>query len=389
MSLKGSQKLAILLCKFSDDTESEPNPKSFYQDMFVERGGGGLNDYWIAASLGSINLDGSHVFGWKTLDIGRSDFLAANPSRRDKINGAINAFGTDASKFAAVVAMFNVDVTDGGATGAGGGVLAQPQDANLTFLGHETGHVFGLEHSFDTSARIAVPQWPSAPGEYFDRQDIMSAKSVDSDTGHRFSPRGPLLNAANLDRMGWLPAARVWRPMENSSHSYDVDIVALEHPEAVGYLAAKTGGWIIEFRMADGFDSGLARPAILVHRASANPNSYIIASDAENNNHEWQPGQVIGSRRLFDLSGGTLVNVVSFDLQRKTARLRVQVKALKAPFADPDAIFGLGIGELVRDGILLILKDGKIVPVPSPQPDLRDMVRSELIELFKRDAGFR
>jgi hypothetical protein len=385
MLRQGPQKLAILLCKFRDNERTEPNPVSFYEDLFIKRGTGGLNDYWEAASLGAINLDGSQVFGWKTLDVKRADFLAAHPGRWDKIKGAIDEFtDVDTSQFAAVVALFNVDVTDGGSAG---GVLGGPLDANVTFLAHETGHLFGLEHSFDHSARVLVPEWPSAPGEYYDRHDIMSAMNVDSDAGHRFSPRGPLLNVANLDRMGWLPAARIWQSMKNSSHSYEVDIVALEHPEVAGYLAARAGAWIAEFRIPSSFDGGLMRPAILFHNESANPNSAIIASDAVNNVHEWQPGQVYGNTLIFGRYGGTLATVVSFDLQSKTARLRVQVKATRPPFVEPEVIFGLG---QLHHGFILVLKDGRIVPIPMPGPEpivanLRTIVRGQLLDLLKDD----
>ncbi len=389
MSLQGSQRIAVLLCRFSDSAQIEPNPASFYEDLVLRRGTGGLNDYWIAASLGAINLDGSQIFGWQTLETTRADYLAAHPGRWDKIKGAIDAFGIEASQFAVVIAIFNVDVADGGAQG---GVLAGPQDANVTFLAHETGHVFGLEHSFDTSDRILMP-WPSAPGEYYDRHDIMSAMNVNGDAGHRFSPRGPLLSAANLDRMGWLPPARVWRSLKSSSDIYDVDIVALEHPEVGGYLAAQAGGWIAEFRMADGFDAGLPRPAVLFHNESADPNSCIVASDPVNFNHEWQPGQTYGNPTIFNRFGGTRVTVVSFDLARRTARLRVQVKAARPPFIELETMFGLGIGQLPRNGVILVVKNGRITPVPVPGepepilPDLRALVRAHVTDILRADAG--
>jgi hypothetical protein len=360
MPLQGPQKLAILLCKFSD-TATEPNPVSFYKDLFVNRGTGGLNDYWVAASLGAINLDGSRVFGWKSLGINQAAYLSAHPGRGDKVRAAMDAFQLKKTDYVAFVAIFNLDLKDGG-TEPPNFVLAQAGDANVTFLAHETGHVFGLEHSFDHSTRKYDPSYQE--GEYYDRQDVMSTWNVDRDTGHRFSPRGPLLNVANLDRMGWLPAARVWHPMKNSSQSYEVDIVALEHPEVAGYLAAQAGGWMAEFRIPDGFDGGLTRPTVLFHDESANPNSYIIASDFVNNIHEWQPGQVYGNSLIFDRFGGTRTTVVSFDLQKKTARLRVQVKATRLPFVAPDYRGPV----LAGGGKLVLLVNGRIVVIPMPNP---------------------
>jgi hypothetical protein len=175
MGLSGSQKFAVLPCKFSDTATVEPYAPDFYKQLIVERGTGGLNDYWIAASQSAINLDGSQVFSWRTIQQTKADFLAAHPARGDKIAGAIAAFPeVDTSKFTGVIAMYNVDIGDGG--NAGNGVLASPTAMSVTFFGHETGHVFGLEHSFDQSTRKDA-SW-SAPGEYFDMYDIMSAMNV-------------------------------------------------------------------------------------------------------------------------------------------------------------------------------------------------------------------
>ena len=66
--INGSQKFAVMLCKFSDTATIEPQPVEFFRDLFVTNGSGGLNDYWRDASLGAINLDGTEVLGWKTLN---------------------------------------------------------------------------------------------------------------------------------------------------------------------------------------------------------------------------------------------------------------------------------------------------------------------------------
>ncbi|UNK48011.1 hypothetical protein MNR01_09420 [Lysobacter sp. S4-A87] len=366
MAIKGPQKLAVLLCKFNDTAHTEPNPTSFYNDLLVRRGTGGVNDYFTAASLGAINLDGSQVFGWTTIDTTRDDFIAAHPGRWDKIKGAIDAFSdVDTSQFAAVVAIFNVGLGDGGAQG---GVLCAPEDANVTFLGHEIGHVLGLDHSFDQSTRTLM-SW-SMPGEYYDQHDIMSAMNVLSDAGHRFSPRGPLLNAANLQRMEWMPASRVWHPpSKNSSGIYDIDLVALSSPDTPGFLAAELGGVIVEFRIPEGFDSAIPRAAVLIHEP-ANPNSTVIASNLASNNNEWQPGQTYdATTQLLGQTGGVRVHIVSFDLRRKVAKLRLSVMAIRPPLYHETPLYILGPGNT-----LVALVNGKIVRVPMPDPRLISLI---------------
>ena len=84
--------------------------------------------------------------------------------------------------------------------------------------------------------------------------------------------------------------------------------------------------------------------------------------------------------------------VVLSDLQKKTARLRVQVKATKPPFIGLGEIFGLGIGQLPRDGVILVLKNGKIIPIPVPFPepllhDLRSIIRGHLLSVLSEDPG--
>ncbi len=49
MKRSGSQKFAVLLCKFSDSPDVEPQSVDFCRDLFANRGTGGLNDYWADA----------------------------------------------------------------------------------------------------------------------------------------------------------------------------------------------------------------------------------------------------------------------------------------------------------------------------------------------------
>ena len=321
MAPKGSQVYAVLLCRFKDSNDQDVHDPDYYKEMFVNRGTGGLNDYWADASLGNIDLDGSDIFGWKTLDQDRADFIATHTSRWDKIQGAIDAFSVDTTNYAGIVAIFSEDVGD--SSNSGIGVLAGPGDVNITFMAHETGHVMGLEHSFDQSDRKAQ-EW-SMPGEYYDRYDIMSAMNVDSYDSDRFGASGPLLNVANLDRMGWLPASRVWTPpTSNSSQTDSFDLVSLSYPEIPGFLAARVGSVYLEFRTQDRWDAGVTYNAVLLHEL-ADPNSVVLASDLPNHVNHWQPGQVYGPDDLdFNINGGTRITIESFDLAGKKARINVQ-----------------------------------------------------------------
>jgi hypothetical protein len=361
MSRIGAQRLAVFLCKFQDTDNIEPQPADYFTELFALRGTGGLNDYWIAASLGGINLDGSEIFGWRTLQQTQADFLAARPGRWDKVLGAIEAFPeVDSATYDGVVAMFNVDVGD---SGTQGGVLASPSAMSVTFLGHETGHVFGLEHSFDESNRKDA-SW-SAPGEYFDNYDIMSAMNTYSTSGPRFGSSGPLLCAANLDRMGWLPASRVWHARGGNSSGYDeFDIVSMSHPEIPGYLAAYAGGLYVEFRTDDDWDAAIPRPGVLLHHM-VDPNAVVIAFDKATYTNDWQPGQMHGPSDLeMAFGGGVQIRIKSFDLQAKKARISVTVAARKPVTAGPGQIYG----GVASDGGGWLIINGRVVRIPPWSP---------------------
>ena len=357
----------------------EPHDVAFIEDLFVHRGTGGLNDYWVTASLGSINLDGSEVFGWKTLGQTQADYIAARPGRWDKVRGAIEAFGIDQADYSGVVAIFNAAVGDAGAQG---GVLAGPDNINVTFLAHETGHVLGLSHSFDQSDRKNA-DW-SAPGEYFDAYDIMSAMNVSSRPDPRFGQSGPLLCAANQDHMGWLPADRVWTPAPNQSSVSDFDLVALGYPEVPGYLAARVGGYYVEFRTADGWDAGLSGPCVLIH-AMSGPNAVVVAQDRTHLVNEWQPGQTFGPSDLeMAVNGGIRITVLSFDLPGRTARIRVHRQMAKPLVVGPAVDL---IGGVAVDGGGFIIVGGKVIKVPPRSPVIGMLSRLAVVSQAEETLG--
>lgn len=362
----GSQKFAILLCKFSDSAETEPQPVGFFEDLFINRGTGGLNDYWTDASLGAINLDGSRVFGWHTIDQKRDDYIAARPDRWSKIKGAIDAFDLQLDDYAGFVALFNIGVGDSSASGKG--VLGGPSEYNVTFLAHETGHVLGLDHSYDQSTR-KTNTW-SAPGEYWDEYDIMSAMNVFSHWHQRFGQRGPLLCAPNLNRMSWLPRNRVWTSPHPGSFSECLELVPLGHPELPGYLAAEIGPYTIEMRVPDRWDAGLSQACVLIHRMSGD-NAMVLASDKENWVNEWQAGQTFGPNQVeMVIAGGTRIQVAALDAANMKARICVNHQVGRD---DKEGVLILG-SVAVGDGWVL-LKD-VLYRIPPKGDPLRDMLGS-------------
>jgi hypothetical protein len=62
---------AIILCRFND-LPAIPQPVDYYEDLFTRNGAGGRCDYWRAVTCNSLDLTGSRVFGWLTMNHART-----------------------------------------------------------------------------------------------------------------------------------------------------------------------------------------------------------------------------------------------------------------------------------------------------------------------------
>src|SRR4051794_40071584 len=115
MPYQSASPWAVVLCKFSDN-DSEPLPRTEYENLFTNAGTGlgNMVDFFRDYSHGHIDLGGSEVFGWLTLPHARSDYTGSggNPAGRAELStwvrhAAADA-GIDLTPYYGVVGCMNV-----------------------------------------------------------------------------------------------------------------------------------------------------------------------------------------------------------------------------------------------------------------------------------------
>jgi hypothetical protein len=261
---------AILLTKWSDD-DSEPRSLSFYRDLFTETGKGTSNmvDFFDTMSHQTVDITGSKVHGWFTLNRARADYVGNTyPQPAGKLNrdGLVDlakstalSHGVDLSKFSGVVVVMNTETDLFGALGVRE-ALCDPKSLMPMLLGQEMGHGEGLDHS-----RV-----DGSTEDYQDPWDVMSTwDSAHYVTSPRYTFIGPGLNAANMRNVNWLDEGRVWK---SSSPAFvqQIELRPLHAYDLPGFLAAELPGtprgFLVEFRPKRGWDAGFPRSAVFVHR---------------------------------------------------------------------------------------------------------------------------
>src|SRR5262249_45290784 len=137
---------------------------------------------------------------------------------------------------------------------------------------------------------------------------------------------GPGLNAWNMRSRGWLDESRVWKGVGGSVDEI-ITIRPLACRDLPGFLAAELpGGFLIEFRLREGWDAGIPRPAVLVHRFE-DGHSYLMP--ANSGSHDLITGDSFGDAQpghgpISMLTPFTRVDVLSIDDASRQATLRLQ-----------------------------------------------------------------
>jgi hypothetical protein len=374
---------AILLTRFSDN-DAEPYPRSRYDEIFTTAGAGKWNmvDYFRDMSHGKLDLSGSQVFGWYTLDKVTSEYAGsgANPAGRQELvqwaKDKATAEGVNLGNFHNVVVVLNSGLD---LFGGGNGVVCGDDGANRalsglspSFLGQEMGHGYGLNHSRREGSTL----------DYTDPFDVMSVDAGRSAPHPIYTDRdpfgqpvfeiGPGLNAANMWSKGWLDMTRVWTDPGSSRISTTVQLRPLHSRELPGYLAAKFGEYFIEFRMNTGWDA-LVPSCVLVHRFESGQ-SYLVPD--EDGNDTFGEGSGISTPDNLSVLGSffgirvksidTANQVATISLARAPAQIPRQFPQ-EGPFQTPwiKWLEAASLGEAV------VVLDGKAVTIPKNSPAYR------------------
>ena len=306
-ALSGNQKLVVVLCKFPDKTD-EPQPVSYFQSMFSATGAGSTSvfDYWKEVSYGQLDLTGTVVKGWYTVDLTLAQWQAKEGAGGDR-PGLVDACAKKAvndvnfNDFAGVVVLTNQSNRSEDLFGAGPattingttynnlGSMVSEWDQQFNGILHESGHAFRFNHS-----RKLTPQnGQSDYGDVFDVMSCLGCQGTTSTYGVN-GLGGPGLNVVQVDTAGWIAPSRNLTTFSNSTCGQQtIGMAALNHPEAAGFLEARipasvpigitgvstTGDrYALEFREKSSWDGGILQDGVLVHVHGQDGYSYWVES---------------------------------------------------------------------------------------------------------------
>jgi Repeat of unknown function (DUF346) len=313
---------AVILCKFNDG-DDEPFPKQYYKNLFTTNNTGSpwnMIRYFRDYSHGALDLTNTQVFGWYKLNKSVADYNNLGQAARSQLimwaSAAAVAQGVDLTPFPRIVVCTNL-WSDIGASGIGsGGVVAQGVSPVPAILGQEMGHVYGLYHS-----RI-----DGSNDDYMDKWDIMSGANTHIAPDQEFNSIGPGLNASNMRSMGWLDETRVWK-LSGNNFDETITLRPLVRRDLSGFLAAEIpDGYLVEFRVREGWDGAIPRSAILIHRFEGD-NSYLMRGNS--GNYDLVAGDSFGDpepvgSQVDLVSNFKRLDVISIDAGAAQATLRMR-----------------------------------------------------------------
>jgi uncharacterized repeat protein (TIGR01451 family) len=301
LSLSGAQKFITILCKFAD-VAAEPQPLSFFDDMFKDTAPG-QNHFWREVSYNTVNLSGSEQYNWRTLPENRAEYIdfdhpdnqGANLGKLAQDCASVHDADVDFSAAFGINFVFNADLDCCAWGGSTGITLDGKTGFKATWMppwswtggifAHEISHAFSLPHQGCVGTTNPYDSlWDSVSG----------ALLVHT-------------NSAYKDFLGWIPGARKY--VADSSLNQIVSLERLALPGATGYLMAEIpipGGstfYTVEARKFAGYDGnfgtipGEAVVIQIVDWSLEDKVAQVVHTDTVGNNcngpaGRWTPGEL-------------------------------------------------------------------------------------------------
>jgi hypothetical protein len=360
--MKISAPTAFLLVKFKG-SPNEPMTKAAAERMFTAAGNGTMNvvDWFDDNCHGNVNMQGNAVFGWLSLSDTLADYNAkradgsyARTAIIDLARAAAAAAKVDLSKFAIVVAVTNEGVDLFGGSGFAccnavtAGVPFWAVQVAPSVLCQEMIHGMGVyEHT----------RRHGSDDDYTDPYDVMSmfAAWPGQHPNNPNLPVGPGLNAAFMQRCGWLD------PTRGTTGGLGVNLRPLHRRDLPGPLYAFVGGtYYVEYRPSRRWDTGFAS-VVLVHYIRNNT-SYLAAELRAGS-----PAFTWGDPKTpFEAYGSITVDAI--DDRSETATISTFFRPAR-PIPSAGPAFSLFASELAG-GAGIAIVGGKIVKIPPNSPAL-------------------
>jgi hypothetical protein len=157
---------------------------------------------------------------------------------------------------------------------------------------------------------------------------------------------------------GWLDEVRVWKSIGDFDET--IPLRPLHRHSLHGYLAARVGPFLVEYRAREFWDDNDGFPVVLIHRFQ-DGRSYVMSSTNRK--------QGLNAADVFQWNSPLFrirVEVVQIDEPNRTAYVRLQFTSLfrRLPHFEPGHL----IGGVASDGGGYVVIGGHVVPIPPRSP---------------------